>query len=948
MNATSWAPSGSGVPRAGTFRSRSARVAVRQGGIGWLTRVAGVFLLVAGGGWGALAASSGMPSQEARFDFDRDGIEERLVPGANPGTPDAVQRWNAERGAWEKAGYELPEGVRVRSADGLDAGLRLVDLNGDGFLDVLFSNGQRYAIHLWNKDVKPHLGWTRGWSQFVKEGERRGASGEPPVLVGAEVRTENGEVWIERPGAPAQRVSAKGLIAFDIPPPQSPEDALKTLQVRDGFRVELVAAEPVVIDPVSFDWGPDGRFWVVEMRDYPVGIDGKGKPGGVVKVLEDRDGDGRFESATTFLDSLAYPSSLMPWRKGVLIAAAPDLFYAEDTDGDGRADRTEVILTGFVPGNQQHRFNGFEWGLDGWVYAANGDSGGKVRARGSALEVSISGRDLRFHPETGEFETVSVQTQYGRRRDDWGNWFGNNNPTWLWQVPVPEHYLRRNPKLAVKRIARILANYENSTRVFPVSPVQVRPNQPWSLNHVTSGCSPSPYRDDLFGPDFATSVFICEPVHNVVHREVLVSDGSVFSSHRANGEETSEFLASTDNWFRPVTVRTGPDGALYIADMYRFVLEHPEWISPEMQARLDLRAGEDRGRIYRVVPTGAVRRTVPDLAKLRGRALVEAMDRANGWQRDMVQRLVLERRDPEAPSALKSLLGLAHAPQVRVQALATLGLLGALNREDLERALSDPHPWVRVQALRQSEQSVVLGDALFASVAALGRDGDPAVRMQAAYSLGAWPAERAEPILRELAANDASDEWIRTAVLSSLRPEGALFRELNRKDAVPKPAPVLAGLKPSSPDREAVMAGYAGLEEGGGDPGRGQSLFEALCATCHRLKGLGHEVGPDLAMVSTKPVEWLLAAILDPGAVVEARYRGWSVRLKSGDELEGLVAGETANNVVLKQAGGVEHALLRTDLEALEPLKGSLMPGGFETVLPRQGMADLIRWMRSP
>jgi putative membrane-bound dehydrogenase-like protein len=913
-----------------------------------LILVVGVFWLGADACRGASAASSGMPGAEVRFDFDRDGVDERVVPGANSAAPDAVQRWSAERNAWEKAGYELPEGVRVRFADGLDAGLRFVDLNEDGFLDVLFSNGQRYAIHLWNKDVKPHLGWIRGWSQFVKEGERRGVAGEPPVLVGAEVRTENGDLRIERPGAPVERVSARSLIAFDIPPPKSPEDALETFQVRDGFRVELVAAEPVVIDPVSFDWGADGRLWVVEMRDYPAGIDGQGKAGGVVKVLEDRDGDGRFESATTFLQSLSYPSSLMPWRNGVLVAAAPDLLYAEDTDGDGRADRTEVILTGFVPGNQQHRFNGFEWGLDGWVYAANGDSGGKVRARAGDMEVSISGRDLRFHPETGEFETVSVQTQYGRRRDDWGNWFGNNNPTWLWQVPVPEHYLRRNPKLAVKRIARVLANYENSTRVFPVSPFQVRPNQPWSLNHVTSGCSPSPYRDDLFGPDYATSVFICEPVHNVVHREVLTPDGAVFASHRAKGEETREFLASTDNWFRPVTVRTGPDGALYVADMYRFVLEHPEWISPEMQARLDLRAGEDRGRIYRVVPTGAGKRAVPDLSKRRGRALVESMDSPNGWQRDMVQRLVLERRDPEAPSALKSLLGLAHAPQVRVQALATLGLLGALDRGVLERALSDPHPWVRVQALRQSETRVVLGDEFFASVAASARDGDAAVRMQAAYSLGAWPAEQAEPVLRELVAHDASDEWIRTAVLSSLRPEGELFRELNRKDAIPKAAPELAGLKPSSPDREAVMAGYAGLEEVAGDLGRGQELFGANCATCHRLKGLGHEVGPDLAMVGTKPVEWLLAAILDPGAVVEARYRGWSITLKSGDVLDGLVAAETANNIVLKQAGGVEHALLRSEMVTLEPLTGSLMPGGFETVLPRQGMADLIRWMRSP
>ena len=294
------------------------------------------------------------------------------------------------------------------------------------------------------------------------------------------------------------------------------------------------------------------------MRDYPLGLDGHGQPGGVVKVLEDTDADGRLDRAVPFLENIAFPSSLMPWGKGLLIAAAPDVFYAEDTDGDGRADVRKVLLTGFNPGNQQHRINGFEWGLDGWVYAANGDSGGTVQSLATGKSVSISGRDLRFRPDTGELETVSTQTQYGRRRDDWGNWFGNNNPTWLWHVTLPEHYLRRNPELAVKRVQHTLANYPDSTRVFPASSPLVRPNQPWSLNHVTSGCSPTPYRDTLFGPEFATSVFASEPVHNAVHREVLESDRDGFTSHRAKGEEASEFLASTDNWFRPVTTRTGP------------------------------------------------------------------------------------------------------------------------------------------------------------------------------------------------------------------------------------------------------------------------------------------------------------------------------------------------------------------------------------------------------
>lgn len=887
---------------------------------------------------------------ELLHDFDRDGVPEKLLsePGLNE-----IQRREAGADNWTKTDYALPDGVVLLDESGRDAGLRFVDLNGDGFDDILFSNPSRYAIHLWTKNVQPHLGWSRGWSQFVRAGERTGAAGEPPSLVGTDVKLADGFVVITRAAtgtrpASVERVSARELIAFDMPPPKSPVEALASFRVRTGFRVELVAAEPVVVDPVAFDWDAAGRLWVVEMRDYPQGLDGRGKPGGVVKILADADGDGRYERAVPFLEGIGFPTSVMPWRDGALVAAAPDLFYAEDTDGDGRADVRKVLFTGFNPGNQQHRFNGFEWGLDGWIYAANGDSGGRVRSLATGREISISGRDVRFRPDTGEMETVSAQTQFGLRRDDWGNWFGNNNPTWLWHVTLPEHYLRRNPKLAVKGVRRMLANYEDSTRVFPASAPMVRPNQPWSLNHVTSGCSPTPYRDELFGPEFAASVFISEPVHNVIHREVLEPDGAGFSSRRAAGEERGEFLASTDNWFRPTTIRTGPDGALYVADMYRFVLEHPEWISPELQARLDLRAGEDRGRLYRIVPEGKVRRAIPNLSKLASRELVAAMDSPNGWQRDLAMRLLVERADAFAGEPLRRLLTVNHAPKVRLQALATLGRLKALTPELLMTMLADPHPQVRCEALRQGEALAGQGSALFASVAALARDSEPSVRLQAAFSLGAWPPDWSEPVLRQLAARDAVDELLRLAIQSSLQPDSELFRELKSATPLPKPAAATASLKPSSADRAAVIAGFAGVEQLTGNPAHGRELFQQLCAACHRLRGEGHEVGPDLGMVAAKPEDWLLAAILDPSQAVEARYRAWTLTLKSGDSVAGLISAETANNLVLRLAGGVEHAVLRGDIATLELQALSLMPAGFESALKPQDMADLLRWLRAP
>lgn len=883
-------------------------------------------------------------------DFDGDGVKEKLTsrPDANE-----IRRWNPTSKTWANADYALPGGVWLVDDAGRDAGLRFVDLNGDGFGDILFSNPRRYAIHLWSKDVRLDLGWTRGWSQFVRAGARTGAANEPPSVVGAEVRIENGQLIVTRPagdGKPAtvERRSLKELIAFDMPPPKSPAEALASFRVRPGFQVELVAAEPVVIDPISFEWGADGRLWVVEMRDYPLGLDGKGQPGGVVKILEDTDGDGRYDKAIPFLENIAFPSSVMPWRKGALIAAAPDLFYAEDTDGDGRADVRKVLFTGFTPGNQQHRFNGFEWGLDGWIYAANGDSGGTVKSLATGKVISISGRDVRFRPDTGEIETVSAQTQFGRRRDDWGNWFGNNNPTWLWHVTLPEHYLRRNPRLAVKRVLHMLANYDDSTRVFPASTAMVRPNQPWSLNHVTSGCSPCPYRDDLFGPEFATSVFASEPVHNVVHREVLVRDGAGFTSHRAAGEEQSEFLASTDNWFRPITLKTGPDGALYVADMYRFVLEHPEWISPEMQARLDLRAGADKGRIYRVVPVGKARRPIPNLAAKNTRDLVAAMDSVNGWQRDTAQRLLFERADLSASESLNQLLTMTHAPQVRLQALATLGVLGALAPEIMLATLADPNPAVRCEALRQSEVLAGKSDVVFTAVAASAMDSDAAVRLQTAFSLGAWPPEKIEPTLRQLVARDNADELLRIAIMSSLRPDSALFTQLKKDAPIPKPAAASVALTPSSSDRAQVIAGYAGVARLTGDALRGQHQFQTLCVPCHRLRGEGNEVGADLGMVGTKPVDWLITAILDPSQAVEARYRAWKITLKSGDVLDGIISAETANNLVLRLAGGVEHAVLRSDIAAMSPSQQSLMPTGFESALKPQDMADLLRWLRSP
>ena len=408
-----------------------------------------------------------------------------------------------------------------------------------------------------------------------------------------------------------------------FPAPKSPEESLACIATKPNLRIELVAAEPLIQDPVAFDWDVHGRLWVVEMGDYPngnpkrqlVGDDlEEVSAGGRVRVLEDTDGDGRYDKATTFLDRLNFPTGICLWRNGVIITAAPDVLYAEDTDGDFTADIRRVLYTGFGEGNQQHRVNGLRWGLDGWLYLANGDSGGDVRAVEQLLNenavgnvktsdpVNVRGRDVRIQPDFGRIDTVSGQTQFGRQRDDFGNWFGNNNSNPIWHYILEERYLRRNPHATVATTKAEVSATPGAAPVYPTSRTLARFNDFDKTNRFTSACSTSIYRDVRLGKEFYGNAFTCEPVHNLVSRLVLERDEVTFNGHRADDERESEFFASSDNWTRPVMVRTGPDGAIYVADMYRQVIEHPTWIPAEYQRKMNLQAGSDRGRIYRIIP----------------------------------------------------------------------------------------------------------------------------------------------------------------------------------------------------------------------------------------------------------------------------------------------------------------------------------------------------------
>jgi putative membrane-bound dehydrogenase-like protein len=561
-----------------------------------------------------------------------------------------------------------------------------------------------------------------------------------------------------------------------MPAPSSKEQALATMEVHPDLQIELVAAEPLVMDPIDVAWGADGRMWVVEMADYPLGIDGKGKGGGRIRYLEDTDKDGHYDKSTLFMDAVPFPTSVFPWKDGVLVTTPPDLLFARDTTNDGKADDVSPLYTGFNLGNQQHLVNGMQWGLDGWIYLANGDSGGKVRPIDSDQTIDIDGRDLRIKPETGEIEAILGRSQYGRNRDSWGNWFGNSNSQPGWHFALDDNYLRRNRYVNYANARVSLPEISGAGPVFPISKTLSRFNDYEKANRFTSASGFMIYEDSALGSSFIGNSFVAEPVHNLVSRAVLYPKGSSFRSERVPEEQDSEFLRSTDNWFRPTSIRSGPDGALYITDMYRLAIEHPEWIPEDWQRKLNLREGHDKGRIYRISKKGTQWRPVPDLSRLSTSELVGALNSDIRWQRDQAHQLLVIRDDSKADDAIKRTALRAKNPKTRGQALWVLSQVGALDGSTLLEALNDTEAGVRVQAIKLSD-AYLENEEVLQRVAELAEDESAQVRIQVAYTLGESSTSLAGETLLNLSLKHHEDPLMLSAILSSVQPHQQIFAE---------------------------------------------------------------------------------------------------------------------------------------------------------------------------
>ncbi len=635
--------------------------------------------------------------------------------------------------------------------------------------------------------------------------------------------------------------------------PLSPKQEQATFAVPKGFRVELVASEPDVIDPVAMAFDERGRIFVAEMRGYPNGGRGTGViRSGQIRMLEDRDGDGFYETSTVWADGLRFPTGLMPWRGGLLACNAPDLLHLEDTKGTGKADSTRVLYTGFDVANIQQLLNSPQLGLDNWVHACAGGAGGSIRStelKGPRV-VELRGRGIRFRPDVpGSLEPTSGGGQYGLSADEWGRWFVATNSQHLRHIILPDHALRRNPGLAVRAVTLDIPEHGAACKVFRKSPFEAwrverttrragssdAPNFPTTElvpgGYVTSGCSPLVYTAELFPKEYRGSVFVCDPANNIILRDTLTPSGATFVAKR--GHADSEFLSSTDNWFRPVHLTLGPDGAIYVLDFYREVIETPLSLPDDIKARVNTKS-RARGRIWRITtaPLGTKPKR-PELHRATTKQLVAHLASDNSWYRLTAQRLLLEKQPKDAVADLEALAVSPASSLGRSHALWALDGLGSLTPALIEKALADKEPGVREQALRLAERRLSGAKALTTAVAKLADDADPKVRFQAALALGASQTPGAAKALAKIARRKDADIWTQTAVLSSAsKSAGSMLEAIA---AEPETAPLaflsrIAALVGTTPDDAQLAKALALL----GTPGKEPTPFQIAL-----LDGLG-------------------------------------------------------------------------------------------------------------
>lgn len=596
--------------------------------------------------------------------------------------------------------------------------------------------------------------------------------------------------------------------------PVEAKDALSTFTIADGFRVEQVAAEPNVVDPVAMAFDENGRLFVVEMRDYSE--DGELNLGRI-RLLEDTNGDGHYEKSDIFAEGLSWPTALTCYDGGLFVGAAPDIYYFKDTDGDNRADVKKTVFTGFGRSNVQGLINTFKWGLDNRIHGATSSSGaevtrvgdgemgrqgdeetGKLKESNAATispplphspspPLSLRGRDFAIEPRTMTMQSTSGGGQHGMSFNQWGDKFVCSNSDHAQYVQYEDRYIARNPYFAAPSPRASIATDGPQADVFRTSPIE-----PWRIVRtrlrakgivpgvVEGGGKPAGYftgatgitifRGNGWPAEYQGWAIVGDVGSNLVHRKRIEEAGASYVATRI--DEKSELLSSNDIWFRPAQFANAPDGTLYIADMYRETIEHPLSLPPVIKKHLDLTSGRDRGRIYRIVGKDFQQPPLPRLGAASTATLVTTLGHPNGWHRETASRLIYERQDRSAIPLLELLARSGSTAEGRIHALHALDGLDGLSSEIILRAMRDAHPRVREHAVRLSERvattSAQVRERLYSMV------GDDAfrVRYQLAFTLGELSGPTRNQALVSLVKRDGSDGLMRVAVMSSLA-EGA-------------------------------------------------------------------------------------------------------------------------------------------------------------------------------
>jgi putative membrane-bound dehydrogenase-like protein len=951
-------------------------------------------------------------------------------------------------------------------------------------------------------------------------------------------------------------------------PPLTPAEAAKKILVKPSFRVEQAAAEPLVNSPVAVDWDEDGRMYVCEMRGYSEHRDeGLSR----ITLVEDTNDDGFYDRSTVFTDKLFWPTAVTCWDGGVYIADAPDIFYCKDTDGDGKADVKQKVFTGFSTSNVQGLLNSFHWTLDNRIHGSSSTTGGEIRLgdqpQGKVL--NVRGRDFSFDPRLNDLRTETGGGQHGMSFDNWGRKFVCSNSNHIQQVMAEDRYLGRNPFLTTSSATISIAADGPQAEVFRSSPVE-----PWRIvrtrlrvsgavkgmvegggraaGYFTGATGVTIYRGDQFPSDLHGIALIGDVGSNLAHRKKLTLNGVQYTATRI--DEQSEFVASTDIWFRPAQFANGPDGCLYILDVCREVIEHPASIPPMIKKHLDLDHGRDRGRIYRVVPEGVTHRKTPKLSKASTAELVALLEHPNAWHRDTASRLLFTRKDSAAIEPLRKLAASSASPLGRMHAMYALDGLKKLDAAVVLKGLGDESPRVREHAVRLAERVIDQSPDISAKLLAMTDDADTQVRYQLAFTLGQLPAATARPAIIALMKRDYADRWMRTALLSSLplgaadvvttlladeslrqstdgrsllatlatqsaleadkdgpkriiatvdklaasdntialvlvrglseglarkgRPlsevfggdsgsgAGDIFRNLlstalntagddkraikdrveaiqtlalanfadvkalftrlldNRQaqevqqaalatlgkysdpgvgpivtaswetlsprlktvaaetlvarpdrivallDAIEKGTVQAAEIEPARislltshrdpaiKDRAAKLFGslklarrqevvdtYRPALKLTGDPVKGKLVFGKICAACHRVENVGHEIGPSLTAIKNRGAEAILLNVLDPSREVNPQFINYVLITDDGRSLTGMIASETATSVTLKRAENQQDTVLRLNIEELRSTGLSIMPEGMEKQIDQQTMADVIAYL---